>query len=41
LERISLQVLIEGLPNISLQNSDEVEFAGWEFRAPTALHASW
>ncbi|MGA0002772.1 MAG: cytochrome P450 [Candidatus Nanopelagicales bacterium] len=41
LERISLQVLIEGLPNISLQNSDEVEFAGWEFRAPTALHAIW
>ena len=41
LERISLQVLIEGLPNISLQNSDDVEFAGWEFRAPTALHASW
>lgn len=40
-ERISLQVLIEGLPNISLLNSDEVEFAGWEFRAPTALYASW
>jgi cytochrome P450 len=41
LERISLQVLIEGLPSISLENIDQVEFAGWEFRAPTALHAKW
>ena len=40
-ERISLQVLVEGLPNISLRDSDEVEFAGWEFRAPTALHTTW
>ena len=40
-ERISLQVLVEGLPNISLRNSDEVEFTGWEFRAPTALHTTW
>lgn len=40
-ERISLQVLVEGLPNISLRNSDEVEFSGWEFRAPTAVHTTW
>ena len=40
-ERISLQVLVEGLPSISLENPDQVEFAGWEFRAPTALHAKW
>jgi cytochrome P450 len=40
-ERISLQVLVEGLPNISLRNSDEVEFTGWEFRAPTALYTTW
>ena len=40
-ERISLQVLVEGLPGISLENLDEVEFSGWEFRAPTALHAKW
>jgi cytochrome P450 len=40
-ERISLQVLVEGLPNISLRNSEEVEFAGWEFRAPTTLHTTW
>ena len=29
------------LKNISLRNSDEVEFSGWEFRAPTALHTTW
>lgn len=40
-ERISLQVLVEALPEISLRNSNEVEFAGWEFRAPTALHVNW
>ena len=40
-ERISLQVLVEGLPNISLRDSDKVEFSGWEFRAPTALHTTW
>jgi cytochrome P450 len=40
-ERISLQVLVEGLPDISLRDSDEVKFAGWEFRAPTALYATW
>lgn len=40
-ERISLQILVEGLPSISLENPDQVDFAGWEFRAPTALHAKW
>jgi cytochrome P450 len=40
-ERISLQVLVEGLPSISLRDSKEVEFAGWEFRAPTSLNAKW
>jgi cytochrome P450 len=40
-ERISLQVLVEGLPDISLSNSDEVEFTGWEFRAPTSLNVNW
>jgi cytochrome P450 len=40
-ERISLQILVEGLPNISLTDHDNVEFAGWEFRAPTALYSAW
>jgi cytochrome P450 len=40
-ERISLQVLVEGLPDISLRNRDEVEFTGWEFRAPTSLNVNW
>jgi cytochrome P450 len=40
-ERIALQVLVEGLPRISLRDSREVEFAGWEFRAPTLLNANW
>jgi cytochrome P450 len=40
-ERIALQVLVEGLPSIALRDSSEVEFAGWEFRAPTLLNATW
>jgi cytochrome P450 len=40
-ERISLQVLVEGLPDISLRDSEEVEFTGWEFRAPTSLNVNW
>jgi cytochrome P450 len=40
-ERISLQILVEGLPEIALPDSDKVEFSGWEFRAPKALNANW
>lgn len=41
LEKISLQVLIEGLPNISIADDEVVQFFGWEFRAPTELNAKW
>jgi cytochrome P450 len=41
LEKISLQVLIEGLPNISIADDKVVQFSGWEFRAPTELIAKW
>lgn len=41
LEKISLQVLIEGLPNISIADDEVVQFSGWEFRAPTELIAKW
>jgi cytochrome P450 len=39
LERISLSVLVDALPEISL--TAPVEFTGWEFRAPKALHVQW
>lgn len=39
LERISLRVLVDGLP--TLQLAEEVQFRGWEFRAPTALRVRW
>jgi hypothetical protein len=32
---------VEGLPDISLRDSEEVEFTGWEFRAPTSLNVNW
>ena len=39
LERISLSVLVEALPNMSL--TAPVEFVGWEFRAPKELLIQW
>lgn len=39
LERISLQTLVEAMPDLQL--TQPVEFVGWEFRAPTALHVQW
>jgi len=39
LERISLSMLVEALPDLEL--TQPVEFRGWEFRAPTALHVRW
>ena len=39
LERISLAVLVEAIPDLAL--SAPVEFRGWEFRAPAALHVQW
>ncbi len=39
LERISLRLLVEAMPGLALDGP--VEFRGWEFRAPTALHVTW
>lgn len=39
LERISLRVLVDAMPDIEL--TAPVEFRGWEFRAPTAVHVRW
>lgn len=40
-ERIALRMLVEAMPNLALDPAHEVEFRGWEFRAPTALHVTW
>lgn len=39
LERISLEVLVEAIPDMKLDG--EVEFQGWEFRAPKSLTVTW
>lgn len=39
LERISLQLLVEAMPDLVL--AAPVEFRGWEFRAPASLHVRW
>lgn len=39
LERIALAMLVEAMPNLEL--TQPVQFRGWEFRAPTALHVRW
>ena len=39
LERISLQVLVDAMPDLEL--TEPVVFTGWEFRAPTALRVRW
>jgi len=40
-EAIALRVLVEALPDLRLDDDYEVEFRGWEFRAPTSLHVRW
>jgi cytochrome P450 len=40
-EQIALRVLCEALPDLELDPDHEVEFRGWEFRAPTAVHVRW
>jgi cytochrome P450 len=40
-EQIALRMLCEALPDLALDNEHEVEFRGWEFRAPTAVHVRW
>jgi cytochrome P450 len=37
--RIALEVLLERLPDITLDAERPAEFRGWEFRAPMHLHA--
>jgi cytochrome P450 len=39
--RLPLELLLERLPGLRLDPDREVELSGWEFRAPTALHARW
>lgn len=39
LERIALRMLVDAMPDLRL--TAPVEFRGWEFRAPTALHVAW
>jgi len=40
-ERIALRVLVDALPGLALDPRRAVEFRGWEFRAPSALHVTW
>ena len=39
--RLPLEVLLDRFPKLRLDPAHEVELAGWEFRAPTALHVLW
>jgi cytochrome P450 len=41
-ERIALQMLVEAMPDLRFDEAyGPIAFKGWEFRAPTALHARW
>ena len=40
-ERIALRLLVDALPDLALDADHEVEFRGWEFRAPAQLHVTW
>ncbi|MCM0621204.1 cytochrome P450 [Nocardioides bruguierae] len=39
--RIALEELLEAIPNLERDTSEDVEFWGWGFRGPTTLHATW
>jgi len=39
--RLPLEMLLDRFPKLRLDPAHEVELAGWEFRAPTALHVRW
>ena len=39
--RLPLEMLLDRFPNLRLDPEHDVELAGWEFRAPTALHVLW
>jgi cytochrome P450 len=38
---LPLRLLLERLPRLRLDPGHRVELSGWEFRAPTAVHARW
>lgn len=40
-ERIALRMLVDSMPDLALDPEHTVEFRGWEFRAPSTLHATW
>jgi cytochrome P450 len=40
-ESIALRLLAEAMPDLRLDDEYEVEFRGWEFRAPASLHVRW
>ncbi|MDV7352962.1 cytochrome P450 [Rhodococcus oxybenzonivorans] len=39
--RIGLEELFEAIPNLERDTGADVEFWGWGFRGPTALHTTW
>ncbi|HVV14519.1 cytochrome P450 [Amycolatopsis sp.] len=39
--RIALEELLEAIPNLERDTREGVEFWGWGFRGPTALHVTW
>ncbi|POX42556.1 cytochrome P450 [Streptomyces sp. Ru73] len=39
--RIGLEELLEAIPNLERDTGADVEFWGWGFRGPTALHTVW
>jgi cytochrome P450 len=39
--RLPLEMLLDRFPKLRLDPAHEVELAGWEFRAPTALNVLW
>lgn len=39
--RIALKTLVDAMPDLRLADGFEVEFRGWEFRAPAELHVTW
>ena len=38
---LPLRMLLDRFPQLRLDPAQEVELAGWEFRAPVALHVRW
>jgi hypothetical protein len=36
-----LRTLVDAMPDLRLDDDYDVEFRGWEFRAPTSLHVRW